>query len=108
LFARMAPQLQSSPIIEEFLTILHDAPVFPAPLRSLQRLLIRAAVELVPQELREHLQLTRYGLRAWEHPLVYSLCAGADRVLLNTSPAVQSCRRLGLPSDHLYRSAARP
>jgi uncharacterized protein (DUF2236 family) len=105
LFAHMAPLLQPSPIIMEFLTILHDAPAFPAPLRGLQRLLIRAAVELVPQKLRERLQLTRNGLRLWELPLVRSLCAGADRVLLNTSPAVQSCRRLGLPSDYLYRSA---
>jgi uncharacterized protein (DUF2236 family) len=105
LFARMVPLLQPSPIITEFLMILHDAPAFPAPLRGLQRLLIRAAVALVPQELRERLQLTRYGLRLWELPLVCSLCAGADRVLLNTSPAVQSCRRLGLPSDYLYRSA---
>lgn len=104
LFERMAPQLQPSPIIRDFLTILHDAPVFPAPLRGLQRLLIRAAVELVPQDLRERLQLSQYGLRVWELPLVKSLCAAADRVLLNTSPAVQSCRRLGLPLDHLYRS----
>jgi uncharacterized protein (DUF2236 family) len=104
LFVRMAPQLQASTIIQDFLTILHDAPAFPAPLRGLQRLLIRAAVELVPHDLRENLRLSQAGLRAWELPVVRSLCAGADHVLLNTSPAVQSCRRLGLPPDYLYRS----
>lgn len=104
LFARMAPALQPSPIISEFLAILHDAPAFPAPLRGLQRLLIRAAVELVPIDLRQRLQLSQHGLRIWERPLVNSVCAAADRVLLNTSPAVQSCRRLGLPADYLYRS----
>jgi uncharacterized protein (DUF2236 family) len=103
LFARRAPSLRPSPTIMEFLTILHDAPAFPAPLRGLQRLLIRAAVELVPPELRDRLHLTERGLRLWELPLVRSLCAAADRVLLNTSPAVQSCRRLGLPPDYLYR-----
>lgn len=104
LFKRMAPQLEPSAIIVEFLTIMNNALAFPAPLRGLQRLLIRAAVELVPQELRGRLQLTPHGLRSWELPLVCSICAAADRVMLNTSPAVQSCRRLGLPSNYLYRS----
>lgn len=104
LFARMAPLLQPSLIIMEFLTILQEAPAFPAPLRGLQRLLIRAAVELMPQALRERLHLSERGLRRWELPLVHGICAAADHVVLNTSPAVQSCRRLGLPSDYLYRS----
>ena len=26
-----------------------------------------------------------------------------DRLMLRSSPAVQACRRLGLPDDHLYR-----
>jgi uncharacterized protein (DUF2236 family) len=104
LFDRMRSRLEPSPIIGEFLSILHDAPVFPAPLVGLQRLLVRAAVNLVPQDLRRHLRLSALGLQPWEGVLVRSICSLSDRVLLNTSPAVQSCRRLGLPADYLYRA----
>jgi uncharacterized protein (DUF2236 family) len=83
---------------------MRTAPVFPAALRPLQRLLLRAAVELVPPWIRERLGLgARFGLRAWERPIVRLAGALADRVMLRSSPAVQSCLRLGLPADHLYR-----
>jgi uncharacterized protein (DUF2236 family) len=104
LFAAMAPRLEASPIIFEFLGIMQDAPVFPAPLAPLQRLLLRAAVEVVPAWVRERLQLgPAYGLRPWEAPLVRRVGRLADRVVLRASPAVQSCLRLGLPTDYLYR-----
>lgn len=102
LFDSMAPRLEPSPILDEFLAILRAAPAFPAPLRPMQHLLIRAAVSLVPNDLRAKLQL-KNGLRTWEYPAVRGMCALADHVLINTSPAVQSCRRLGLPANFLYR-----
>lgn len=96
-------RLEASPIVFEFLAIMRAAPVFPAPLRPLQRLLVRAAVELAPQWSRERLGLSkRYGLSSWQKPLVRLLGALADRIMLQSSPAVQSCRRLGLPDDYLY------
>jgi uncharacterized protein (DUF2236 family) len=70
LFAAMAPRLERSIIIFEFLDIMQDAPVFPAPLAPLQRMLLRAAVEVVPWWVRERLDLTAHGLRPWEEPLV--------------------------------------
>jgi uncharacterized protein (DUF2236 family) len=104
LFARMEPRLNASPVVFEFLSIMRGAAVFPAPLRPMQRLLVRAAVELTPLWLRDRLGLgARHGLRAWEHRLVRQLGGMADRVLLRGSPAVQSCTRLGLPTDYLYR-----
>lgn len=104
LFASMAPRLNASPVIFEFLAIMRSAPIFPAALRPMQRLLLRAAVELTPIWLRERLGLgARHGLRAWERRLVRQLGGMADRVLLRNSPAVQSCTRLGLPADYLYR-----
>jgi uncharacterized protein (DUF2236 family) len=104
LFAKMAPRLTASPVVFEFLTIMRTAPIFPAPLRPMQRLLVRAAVELTPMWLRDRLGLgARHGLRRWEHQLVRKLGDMADRVMLPSSPAVQSCRRLGLPVDYLYR-----
>ena len=104
LFAAMRGRLEPSPIVFEFLDIMRAAPVFPAPLRPAQRMLVRAAVETVPDWVRERLGLTAaHGLRGWE-PLVRRLGSLSDRVVLRSGPAAQSCLRLGLPADHLYRA----
>jgi uncharacterized protein (DUF2236 family) len=66
-------------------------------------MLLRAAVELIPEWLREALGLSEhYGLRAHERRLVKWAGACADRIVLPSSPAVQSCLRLGLPTNYLY------
>ena len=104
LLAAMRPRLEPSPVLPEFLRTVRDAPVFPGPLRPAQRLLVRAAVDLVPGWARDWLGLAPgQGLRSWERPLVRSLGALADRVVLRDGPAAQACLRLGLPADHLYR-----
>ena len=104
LFDAMRQRLEPSPILFEFLGIMRAAPIAPWPLRPVQRLLIRAAVELTPGWVRERLGLhDRFGLRPWQRPLVRLLGALVDRVVLPFSPAVQSCRRLGLPAGYLYR-----
>lgn len=104
LFEAMRPRLEASPIVLEFLDIMRHAPAFPAPMRPLQRMLIRAAVEMTPDWARELLGLTaNYGLRAWERPLVRLVGRLSDRLMLPSSPAVQSCLRLELPADYLYR-----
>jgi len=102
LFEAMRRRLEPSPIVFEFLEIMRAAPIVPGPLRPLQRLLVRAAVDIVPDWVRERLGLP-FGLRGWERRLVRLLGAVADRVVLPGSPAVQSCRRLGLPAGYLYR-----
>ena len=101
LFAAMRARLEPSAILHEFFAILRAAPAFPV--RGLQHVLIRAAVDIVPADLRTQLDIAGYGLRPGEAALVRSACALADRIVLNVSPAVQSCRRLGLPADYLYR-----
>jgi uncharacterized protein (DUF2236 family) len=104
LFESKRDRLEASPIVFEFLDIMRRAPVFPIMLRPLQRLLVRAAIELVPMWVRDRLGLTRsLGLRFGERVLVRLAGALADRVMLYSSPAVQSCRRLGRPADYLYR-----
>jgi uncharacterized protein (DUF2236 family) len=104
LFDSKRDRLEASPIVFEFLDIIRRAPVFPPALRQLQGLLIRAAVDLVPGWIRERLGLTAaHGLRVWQRPLARFAGALADRVMLRSSPAVQSCIRLGLPADYLYR-----
>lgn len=103
LFETMRPRLEASPTIFAFLDIVGSAAAFPRPLRALQRLLTRAAVDITPAWLREDLGLkAEHGLRPWERPLIQRVGRLADRLLLPSSPAVQSCRRLGLPDDYLY------
>lgn len=104
LFESMRHRLEPSPIVLEFLAIMRTAPIFPAVLRPVQRLLIRAAIEMVPGWIRERLGLdSSTGLRPWQRPVVRAMGAWADKVMLRSSPAVQSCLRLGLPADYLYR-----
>lgn len=97
--ARLAP----SPIVFEFLKIMRETAAFPRPLRWLQPMLLRAAVELIPDWLRASLGLSEhYGLGGQERRLVKWSGACADRLVLPSSPAVQSCLRLGLPMNYLY------
>ncbi|MBI1181456.1 MAG: DUF2236 domain-containing protein [Alphaproteobacteria bacterium] len=103
LFAAMEKRLEPSPIVFEFLGIMGRAPALPRPLGPLQRLLVRAAVELVPARLRALLGLAGRGLRPWEAPLVRRAALASERLMLPSSPAVQACRRMGLPADYLYR-----
>jgi len=112
LFHATAGRLESSAIVLEFLAIMRSAPILPLPLRPAQRLLVTAAVDLVPCWMQALLGLTRHGLRSWEAEAVRQAGALADRLVMETSPAVQACRRMRLPADYLYvhRSAvgARP
>jgi uncharacterized protein (DUF2236 family) len=98
----MSGGLERSGVVQEFLEIMVRTPVLPRPLRPLQPLLIRAAVDLVPPPIRKTLELgPRRGLAPWQRPLVRGAAHLADRLLLRSHPAVQACRRLGLPDDYL-------
>jgi uncharacterized protein (DUF2236 family) len=87
---------------------VRSAPILPLLLRPVQHLLVRAAVDLTPPWVRTILGLNGDGLHAWEAELVRQVGAFADRLVLDSNPAVQACRRMRLPADYLYvrRSAA--
>ncbi len=105
LFLAMQSKLERSDVIFEFLDIMREAPVFPARLGPAQRMLVRAAVDLVPPGIRRKLGLDHAGLRVGEGALVKLAGCLADHVVLEASPAVQACQRMGLPADYLYRRA---
>jgi uncharacterized protein (DUF2236 family) len=67
-----------------------------------QRLLVRAAVNLTPRWARTILGLEGDSLYPWEAEVVRQAGALADRIVLNSNPAVQACQRMGLPPDYLY------
>ncbi len=98
-----AAQFAPSSIIFDFLRIMGRTPAFPRPLRWMQPMLVRAAIELIPPRIREQLGLMeRAGLAAHERWLTRMAGAAANRIVLPASPAVQSCLRLGLPMGYLY------
>jgi uncharacterized protein (DUF2236 family) len=103
LLARTRPQLERSEIIFEFLAIMRSAPIFPRPLRPLQRLLIRAAIDLLPADLRDQLGLDHLRLSIPQRATVVMLAGIADRVPLRTAPPSQACVRMGLTPGFLYR-----
>jgi uncharacterized protein (DUF2236 family) len=105
LFERMHASLSPSPIVFEFLDIMRTTPAFPRSLRWMQSMLVRAAVDLIPDRIRVRLALSQaYGLRRHERWLTQIAGAAADRIILSSAPAVQSCLRLGLPKTYLYSS----
>ena len=101
-FEAVSDRLERSDILFEFLAIMRSAPILPLPLRPVQSLLIRAAVDLTPHWLQTIVGLTDHGLNAWEAGVVRQIGAFADRVVLETNPAVQACRRMRLPANYLY------
>jgi uncharacterized protein (DUF2236 family) len=104
LFARMSGQLQRSDIVLDFLRIMPRVPTLSAPLQPLQGVLVKAAIEVIPAQLRDLLGLGKaWGLAPWQRSLVCRAGGAADRLILRTNPAVQACRRLDLPDEFLYQ-----
>lgn len=104
LFTRMGEKLEASDIVFEFLSIVRRAPLLPS--RTLQRLCVRAAVEITPSWVRDRLGLgARFGLPAGGETLLHALGMAGDRLVLTNAPPAQACVRLGLPTDYLYRPA---
>jgi uncharacterized protein (DUF2236 family) len=105
-FAAMTPKLGSTPILDELLAILQTAPLLPAAMRPLQAVLVRAAIDLVPAELRARIGVAKYPpLRKRERALLRLLARGAERIHLPSSPSAQAAVRLGLASDYVARTS---
>jgi uncharacterized protein (DUF2236 family) len=104
LFEIMLPQLEASSIVFEFLDIMRRTRALPLPLQPLQLLYLRAAVSILPARVRARLQLdSGYELKGWQRRLIRLSGAFADRVVLRAAPPAQSCLRLGLSTDYLYK-----
>jgi len=103
LFDSMRGRLEPSPIVFEFLQIMRETPALPAALHWMQPMLVRAAVEIIPDWIRECLGLiASHGLRPRERWIIRLAAAASDRIVLPESPAAQSCLRLGFPITYLY------
>ncbi len=104
MIAAMRPRLEASPILHELLDLVAGAAILPLPFRPTQGTVVRAAVDLLPPDLR-----ARLGLADWprlstpERLFLRTLARAADGAVFPTSPAAQACRRLDLPLDYLLR-----
>ena len=104
LFGEMTKELEASEAIFEFIDIMRRAPALPQPGQFMQRVFLRAAVDLLPADIRRLLGLgPRFGLRPFEKTIVRRMGRRADRLMLKSSPPSQACLRVGLPADYLYR-----
>ena len=104
---RLLPRFEAHPINREFLDIIQSGKAAPAVPKFLHRALARAAVSLLPDAVRQRLELgSEFDLTAADR-LTLSLAGKlADRVRDRRSPAWQAARRLGLPGDFAWRSPA--
>ncbi|RZA27253.1 MAG: DUF2236 domain-containing protein [Proteobacteria bacterium] len=105
MLAAVEPTLERSGIVLEFLDIMRSAPALPLPLRPLQRVMVRAAVDIVPAPVRHRLGLglEKAGLNAFQRRLVTLMARAADRLPLASAPPAQASMRMGQRPDYLYR-----
>jgi uncharacterized protein (DUF2236 family) len=94
LLAATAPGLEGSSILADFMRIMEQAAILPAPVRWLQRVLVRAAVEITPAPVRSLPQLRGRGLRMGETALVRTLARTSALLPLGDTPPLQAARRL--------------
>jgi uncharacterized protein (DUF2236 family) len=102
LFRATAGRLERSDIVLEFLAIMRSAPILPMLLRPAQHLLVRGAVDLMPRWVRTLLGLNGHGVHDWEAEAIRQAATFVDRLVLQSNPAVQACRRMRLAADYLY------
>lgn len=99
LMETMRPQLEASPVLDDLIAILRTAAILPGPLRPFQKLGVRAAIDLVPPEVRAQLGLAdEPRLRRREAALLKMLAKLAGRFELPSSPARQAAARVAAGS----------
>lgn len=97
IFAAASPRLEPSSTLEELIHILRTAPILPAAMRPIQRLVVAAAVDLLPPAIVDRLGLAvhaRLGIGA--RALLRGMARLAERVELPSSAHAQALRRLGM------------
>jgi len=103
---QMRPRLRHHEILEEFLLLVSNAPVVSAAVLPIQRLLIQAAIDLLPSWARQLLKLEKgQPLRVATRPLARTVVILAGQVVRD-GPPQQAYRRMGLSSFSLDNTCA--
>ena len=99
----MQPRLRRHEIVEEFLDLVWNVPLVAAQALPLQRMLVQAAVGLLPPWARELLELEKgHLLRRAVRPLIRATVAFSGHLIRN-GPPQQACLRMGRPPSSLCR-----
>ena len=94
-FEQMRPRLEYHEILEEFLKLVLNVPVVSGAALPVQRMLVQAAIDLLPSWTRETLRLEKgQSLRVASRPLVRTTVALAGWLIRN-GPPQQARRRVG-------------
>lgn len=102
LLLNLMPTLEPSATLEEFLGIMARAPLLPRLARPLQDMMIRAALEIIPEELRETLGLEERRLSPLSLAVVKAAGKFADKIPVHGAPPVQASIRMGRDPYFLY------
>lgn len=94
LFGRTLHRLEPSQPLNEFLGLMRKVPALPPPGPFFQPLFVRAAIDLLPQEILVRTGLSGLGLKSWERPLMSFLARGSQLVRLRNHPYALQMRRL--------------
>lgn len=104
----LLPGFEAHPIVEEFLAIIMSGQAAPSVPKPLHRALGRAAVSLLPAEVRSRLQLGRqYDLTSLDRAMLRVAGKVADTVPVRGSAPWDAALRLGLPGSFAWQSPRR-
>lgn len=104
MMASLEPRFEPHPIVFEFLDIIQSGRAAPNVPRFLHRAIARASVSLLPDHVRQRLDLgARFNLTRLDRMALKLAGRLADRRIDPQSPPCQACVRMGLPHDYLYR-----
>ena len=104
MMATLEPRFEPHPIIFEFLDIIQSGRAAPNVPRFLHRAIARASVSLLPDHIRQRLDLgARFDLTRFDRFALRLAGRLADRRADPQSPPSQASVRMGLPYDYLYR-----
>ncbi len=102
---KLLPRFEPHPINDEFLEIMKSGRAAPNVPVWLQRALVNASVDILPIAVRERLELgPDYDLKWWQAAAIRIVAQLAERIPDKKGIAAQSCERLGLPRDFLWKS----
>lgn len=102
----LMPRFEPHPINTEFLSIMSSGRAAPLVPRGLHSALVNAAVDILPERVRERLELgPEYDLSPRGHSVVRAMARMADRVPDLTGPAAQASVRLGLQRTFPWKSS---
>ncbi|OWK28201.1 oxygenase MpaB family protein [Sphingomonas mucosissima] len=104
----LLPRFEPHPINLEFLAIIQSGKAAPAVPKVLHRALARAAISLLPDAVRQRLELgAEFDLTVTDKLLLRTAGKLADKVRTRHSPAWQAAQRLGLPGEFAWLSPAK-